>query len=116
MVFLQYASDAVTFFDPQALWRKPEWMQPPRGPDVSTDIVWIPVVTFLQLGFDLMVAVSPPKGFGHVYHFDHYVDAWTALLGISEQWPEERRQLLKHRVAEARNTGRKAANTNVRQP
>ena len=44
VVFLQYASDAVTFFDPLAVWRKPEWMNPPLGPDVSPDLVWIPVV------------------------------------------------------------------------
>lgn len=103
VVYLQYASDAVTFFDPQSLWRRPDWMQPPLGPDVSQDMVWIPVVSFLQLSFDLMVAVSPPKGFGHVYAFEHYVDAWAALFDMPEQWTEQRLDALKQRVANKRS-------------
>lgn len=31
IVFLQYASDAVTFFEPGSLWRRPEWMAAPPG-------------------------------------------------------------------------------------
>ncbi len=102
IVFLQYASDAVTFFDPGSLWHRPEWMQAPLGPDVSPDMVWIPVVSFLQLSFDLMVAVSPPKGFGHVYAFEHYVDAWAALTGPSPWWNGQRIEALKERVARKR--------------
>ncbi len=79
VVFLQYASDAVTFFDPRSLWRRPDWMNPPLGPDVAPDMRWIPVVSFVQLAFDVMLAVEPPKGHGHVYAFAHYVDAWASL-------------------------------------
>lgn len=100
IVVLQYASDAITFFEPGALLTRPEWMQPPLGPDVSPDMVWIPVVSFLQLTFDLMVAVSPPKGFGHVYAFEHYVDAWAALTGPSDFWSDQRLAELKARVAQ----------------
>lgn len=71
MIFLQYASDAVVFYDPCSLWRRPAWMNPPVGPDVSPDFVWLPVITFLQLTFDVMLAVKPPKGHGHVYAFPH---------------------------------------------
>lgn len=95
IVFLQYASDAVTFFEPGSLWHRPDWMQPPLGPDVSPDIVWIPVVSFLQLAVDLMVAVSPPKGYGHTYAFAHYVDAWAALTGPSAWWTDSRIDALK---------------------
>src|SRR5699024_3023889 len=35
IVYLQYASDPVTFFDPRSLYRRPEWMKLPRGPDVT---------------------------------------------------------------------------------
>ncbi|EHS49317.1 Uncharacterized conserved protein UCP007542 [Rhizobium sp. PDO1-076] len=98
VIFLQYASDAVAFFDPRALWRRPEWMNKPLGPDVSPDMVWIPVVTFLQLGFDIMLAVLPPKGFGHVYAFDHYVDAWASLTD-QPGWTDEALELLKQKVA-----------------
>ena len=108
VLFLQYASDAVTFFDPHAVWSKPEWMNPPLGPDVSPDLVWIPVVSFLQLSFDIMVAVSPPMGFGHVYAFEHYVDAWASLTGPSD-WDAERLAELKTRVAKARAEAEEAA-------
>src|SRR5262249_44720829 len=37
-VYLQYASDAITFFDYRDLYRRPDWMRPPRGPDVSPDL------------------------------------------------------------------------------
>jgi uncharacterized membrane protein len=79
IVYLQYASDAVVFYDPLSLWRRPGWMAHPLGPDVSPDLVWIPIVTFLQLTFDVMLATLPPKGHGHVYAFPHYVDAWASL-------------------------------------
>jgi len=45
IAFLQYASDPVVFFDPNAAWWEPEWMQAPRGPDASPDLRWFPVVT-----------------------------------------------------------------------
>ena len=99
VVFLQYASDAITFFDPHALWRKPDWMQPPMGPDVSPEMRWIPVVSFLQLAFDLVFSDSPPVGYGHVYAFDHYADAWVSLAEPSD-WDAERLALLKNRVAQ----------------
>ncbi|MCA3640757.1 MAG: alpha/beta-hydrolase family protein [Methylobacterium sp.] len=79
IIFLQYASDAIVFYDPRSLWRRPAWMAQPMGPDVSPDFVWIPIVTFLQLTFDVMLATLPPKGHGHVYAFPHYVDAWASL-------------------------------------
>jgi uncharacterized membrane protein len=102
VVFLQYASDAITFFDPQALWKKPVWMTPPLGPDVSPDMVWIPVVTFLQLSFDVMVAGMPPTGYGHTYAFDHYLDAWAELIGPSD-WDAPRLAALKETVAKMRS-------------
>lgn len=97
ILFLQYASDAVTFFDPHALWRRPDWMTPPLGPDVSPDMRWIPIVSFMQLAFDMMVAVAPPKGYGHVYAFDHYVDAWAALTD-APGWDTEHLDALKRAV------------------
>lgn len=79
IIYLQYASDAVVFYDPHAIWRRPSWMKHPRGPDVPPDFPWLPVVTFLQLSVDMMTAVAPPIGHGHTYAFAHYVDAWAAL-------------------------------------
>jgi uncharacterized membrane protein len=101
VIYLQYASDAVTFFDPHSLWRRPDWMAPPVGPDVSPDLVWIPGVTFLQLLVDMMMAVIPPKGFGHVYAFAHYVDAWTSLTD-APGWTPQGLENLKETVGAAR--------------
>ena len=102
MVYLQYASDGIVFYDPASLWRKPDWMTDRVGPDVSPDLVWIPVVTFLQLTFDLMLAVTPPMGHGHTYAFDHYLDAWAALTD-APGWTPDGLAALKTKVAEVKD-------------
>jgi len=84
ILYLQHASDAVTFFDPRAAWRQPDWMAGPRGPDVSPDLRWLPVVTFLQLGVDVMTAIKPPRGYGHRYSFESYTRAWAMLIDRPE--------------------------------
>jgi uncharacterized membrane protein len=56
IVYLQYASDAISFFEPRALYRRPDWMELPRGPDVSSELRWYPVVTMLQLALDMLMA------------------------------------------------------------
>ncbi len=78
-IYLQYASDPVVFFEPEAAIREPEWMDAPRGPDVSPELTWIPVVTMLQLLFDMMIATTSPIGYGHIYAPQHYIDCWIAL-------------------------------------
>jgi uncharacterized membrane protein len=100
IIYLQYASDAVVFFDPSALWRRPEWLSGPRGPDVSPDFVWLPVVTFLQLGVDMMIAVLPPLGHGHSYRFDHYLDGWAELTDAPGWTPAGLEQLKKAVLSE----------------
>lgn len=79
IVYLQYASDPITFFSPDALWRKPDWMNDPVGPDVSPELRWYPVVTLLQLGLDMAIALAVPIGHGHYFAPEHYIDAWVAV-------------------------------------
>lgn len=79
IVYLQYASDPVTFFDFRALYREPDWMKQPRGPDVSPYLTWYPVVTMLQLALDMAMATTSPMGYGHVYAPEHYIDSWLAV-------------------------------------
>ena len=88
VIYLQYASDAITFFDPNSVWRKPPWLAAPIGPDVSPDFIWLPVVTFLQLGIDVMTAVQTPFGHGHNYLFEHYLDGWVSLTDAPGWTPE----------------------------
>lgn len=79
IVYLQYASDPITFFEPQSVYREPDWMSGERGPDVSPSLRWFPVVTTLQLAADIAAADVAPIGYGHAYATEHYIDAWYAL-------------------------------------
>lgn len=96
---LQYASDPVTFFDPQSFYSEPDWMQAPRGPDVSPDLQWFPVVTMLQLLAD-MAAGDAPRGYGHEYAAEDYIDAWVALTE-PEGWSASDTRRLKARFRAA---------------
>jgi len=89
VVYLQYASDPIVFFEPRSFYRQPDWMKTPRGPDVSPDLRWYPVVTFLQLALDLAVATTAPIGFGHVYAAENYIDAWKEVANIDYWSPVE---------------------------
>ncbi|OOG21483.1 hypothetical protein B1C78_16090 [Thioalkalivibrio denitrificans] len=100
IAFLQYASDPVTFFDPDSFYREPAWMSGPRGPDVSGDLRWFPIVTTLQLAAD-MIAGSAPTGFGHRYAAEHYLEAWLALTE-PEGWSEEDLDRLRALFSDAR--------------
>ncbi|TVP85457.1 MAG: hypothetical protein EA347_09850 [Thioalkalivibrio sp.] len=84
--YLQYASDPVTFFDPQAFYNQPAWLEEPRGTDVSEDLRWYPIVTMLQLAADMAAGDAPP-GFGHTYAARDYIEAWHALME-PEGWTE----------------------------
>ena len=89
IVYLQYASDPITFFSPSALYREPDWMDPPRGPDVSPELRWYPVVTFLQLALDMAVGLTVPIGHGHYFAPAHYVNAWIAVTAPEGWTPAE---------------------------
>jgi uncharacterized membrane protein len=99
MVYLQYASDPITFFETASLWRSPAWMYHPRGPDVSPRLIWVPVVTFLQLLCDMMTATTTPRGVGHVYAAKHYLDGWVAVTA-SDDWTEPDLERLRTWLAE----------------
>jgi uncharacterized membrane protein len=104
IVFLQYASDPITFFDPHSVWHKPDWMKPPLGPDVSPELTWFPVITFLQLGLDMAIALAVPIGHGHFYAPEHYIDAWVAVTDPAGWTPEDIARLKAHFI-EAREEG-----------
>nr|WP_255695789.1 alpha/beta-hydrolase family protein [Shinella sp. NM-101] len=84
IVYLQYASDPIVFYDPYSFYRQPAWMAVPRGPDVSPDFQWYPVVTFLQLTLDMAMATTTPMGLGHVYAGEHYIDPWIAVTDVTD--------------------------------
>ena len=92
IAYLQYASDPVTFFAPGSFTRSPEWLSEPRGPDVSEDFRWFPVVTMVQLAFD-MISGTEPTGYGHEYAAEHYFESWLALTE-PDGWSDEQLQRL----------------------
>lgn len=83
VVYLQYPSDPVVFFEPDMLWREPVWLSGQRAEGVSHLLNWYPVVTFLQLALDMALAQTTPIGFGHVYAPQDYLDGWIAVTGTA---------------------------------
>jgi len=97
IVYLQYPSDPITFFEAGSAFRRPAWLSGPRAGDVSGSLQWFPLVTFLQLGMDMAVATSTPTGYGHVFAAEDYVDAWIATTGA--QWDADSVAALKAKLA-----------------
>lgn len=95
-VYIQHASDPMTFFSPHLLYRRPAWLVGERGPDISPYFRWYPVVTFLQTGFDIPMATSVPTGYGHNFAPDSYIDAWVEVTA-PEHWTSEDTERLKAR-------------------
>jgi uncharacterized membrane protein len=96
VVYLQYASDPIVFFEPRSAYRPPAWMATPRGPDVSPELRWFPVVTFLQLGLDMAIGLLVPIGHGHLYAHAHYIDAWQAVTAPAGWTPDDIARLKAH--------------------
>jgi len=79
VVYLQHASDPIAWWNPDLLFRRPDWLREKRGYDVLPETEWIPVVTFLQVSADMAVATDVPQGHGHVYVAD-VANGWAAVL------------------------------------
>ena len=89
IVYLQHASDPMSFFSHELLWREPAWLSESRGPDVSPSMTWYPIVTFLQVAFDLPMASSVPTGFGHNFAAENYIDSWIAVTEPLDWSPKQ---------------------------
>lgn len=99
-VYIQYASDPMTFFSPDLPYRKPEWLVGERGPDVSPYLRWMPIVTFLQIAFDLPLATSTPAGYGHNYSPVSYINSWIEVTQ-PESWSDGDTQRLQDLFAKS---------------
>lgn len=94
VVYLQHASDPMIFFSPSLLYRRPDWLIGERGPDVSPYLEWYPVVTFLQVAFDLPMATSVPIGYGHNYSPAGYINAWIEVTDVDNWSTSDSKRLL----------------------
>lgn len=78
VVYLQNSTDPITYWKLDLLWDSPAWLDNPRGPDVSEDMIWSPFITFWQTLADMAFSTGVPAGHGHSYGANP-VDAWAAI-------------------------------------
>jgi uncharacterized membrane protein len=88
VLYLQHASDPVVWLSPNLLLHRPDWLAEQPGPDVTSEMVWIPFVTFWQVAADLLEPVDTPPGHGHTYTLE-FVDGWASLLQPPGWTPEQ---------------------------
>ncbi|MCA9234039.1 MAG: alpha/beta-hydrolase family protein [Planctomycetales bacterium] len=98
VVYIQHASDPMVWFSESLPWRRPAWLVGKRGPDVSPYLKWRPIVTFLQIAWDLPMATSVPIGYGHNYAPHSYIDGWVAVSAPTG-WDAEQTERLKEQFA-----------------
>lgn len=81
VAILQHATDPITWLGPELIWQRPEWLtNEGRAPDVSPHMVWIPVVTAVQVGLDMAMSVEVPARHGHAFG-DVMLQGWVAMSG-----------------------------------
>jgi uncharacterized membrane protein len=98
VVYLQHASDPIVWLSPDLILHRPDWLTEPPGPDVTSEMVWIPFVTFWQVAADMLEPVDTPPGHGHTYTLE-FVDGWGALLQ-PPGWTNQQTDQLKQIVAQ----------------
>jgi uncharacterized membrane protein len=99
VVYLQHASDGVTWWSTDLLLHRPDWSREPRGADVLDSVHWVPVASFVQVGIDLFVAGDVPSGHGHNFAVE-YADAW-ASVAPPEGWTDDDTAALRTTIADA---------------
>lgn len=93
VVYLSNSSDPITYWNPDLLFSRPGWLDDPRGPDVTPDMTWFPLITFWQTAADLAFSTGVPAGHGHKYGAN-VVDGWAAL-SAPEGWTDADTQRLR---------------------
>ena len=80
LVYLQHNSDPVVFFSPSLAYQMPDWLLAgQRGPDISPEMGWFPLVTMWQVALDLPGAGNVPEGFGHLYTYRANLESWVEI-------------------------------------
>jgi len=96
IVFLQYSSDPVVFYDPRSLWRAPPWMLEPPAEDMSAHFIFMPVVTQFQLALDMALSFGAPPGYGHAYYARDYIGPWVQVTAPKGWTPADTERLKAH--------------------
>ncbi len=93
VLYLLNPSDPITWWSPDLLLTRPDWLEEERGAEVLDAMHWLPLVTFWQTSVDLAMAFSMPPGRGHNFTGEH-VDGWAAVLDV-QGWDRERSDSLR---------------------
>jgi uncharacterized membrane protein len=93
IIYLQHASDPITWLSFDVFWNKPEWLEPPRGPDVSAHTPYVPIVTWFQMVIDLILGTNAPVGHGHKFG-PAQAEAWSLILPPTGWATEDTRRLV----------------------
>jgi uncharacterized membrane protein len=94
LVYLQHNSDPVVFFAPELALQMPDWLKPgQRGPDISPEMGWFPLVTMWQVALDLPGAGNVPWGFGHLYSYRANLESWVQITQ-PEGWTKAKTEKL----------------------
>ncbi|WP_188043755.1 alpha/beta hydrolase [Changpingibacter yushuensis] len=83
--YLQHANDPITWLDFATVYQRPDFLSETRGTGVPDHMFWMPVITMLQIGGDL-VAPGVPDGQGHEFG-QSPARAWAQILP-SEGWTD----------------------------
>jgi uncharacterized membrane protein len=78
VLYVQHASDPITWWSPALAYRPPDWLREARGTDVLSVVRWYPFVTFWQVTADLLLAQDTGLGHGHRYGGE-LATAWAAI-------------------------------------
>ncbi|MCK8614224.1 alpha/beta hydrolase [Gordonia sp. C13] len=92
-VYLQHASDPISWWSPRLILREPDWLKEQNGRDVLPAMSWIPFVTFLQVSADMAVSTGVPDGHGHFY-LAAIPAAWAEILQPPGWTPEKTEELI----------------------
>lgn len=93
VAYLQHPSDPITWWTTELMFRRPEWLDPPRGSDISRHMPYLPVVTFWQLAVDLAVGTNAPPGHGHKFG-SAQPEAWSLIAPPVGWTTEDTRKLV----------------------
>lgn len=81
VLYLQHATDPITWLSPELVFREPEWLEPEqRSTDISPSMRWIPFVTSLQITVDMLGGEAVPAQYGHNFG-DVVVTGWREVIG-----------------------------------
>lgn len=88
VLYMQHGSDPIVWFNFDLPFHKPDWYSEKRAPDVLSNTIWVPLLSFLQLASDQVVGMGVPKDYGHNYE-STVARAWSVVTNAPD-WNEQK--------------------------